>query len=129
MICRSGGHVVWRILLIICLRIRVNAGWRGGGEGMRRGHQPIRTAFAKQRGSRESVCEREREREREINAVFVPLWIQVRGLSNYREGKCGVFCLCPLQNLSRTVISSRNKSSMNELRRRSLIWSMRPFPI
>ena len=28
-ICRSGGRVVWRISPIICLRIRVNAGWRG----------------------------------------------------------------------------------------------------
>ena len=32
-----------------------------------------------------------------INAVFVPLWTQVKGLSNRREGKCGFLCLCPLQ--------------------------------
>ena len=52
--------VVWRISLVICLRIRGNAGWRGGGGGMRRGHQPIHTVSVRQRASRE----RERERER-----------------------------------------------------------------
>ena len=25
---------------------------------------------------------------------FVPFWIQVRGLSHRREGKCGLLCLC-----------------------------------
>ena len=32
-ICRSGGRVVWCISPIICLRINVNAGWRGGDGG------------------------------------------------------------------------------------------------
>ena len=29
-----------------------------------------------------------------INALFVPFWIQVRGLSHRREGKRGLLCLC-----------------------------------
>ena len=95
MICRSGGRVVWCISPIICLRISVNAGWRGGDGGDEKRSSPhshsVREAG---RRSREEVCvcvcvrERERERERERQGQHVG-----KREFTFKEGIClGYYC-------------------------------------
>ena len=90
----------WKEIAQCDAAFRVNAGWRGGGGWMRRGHQPIHTAFAKQGGSRES----ERERERKRQGQRLSTWVD----GNLRSGKGFVWVTIAIGSGAGVVISWDN---------------------